>query len=909
MGLVNPIDWEQYPFVNTGYQYALDVVEGRILACTYVRGACQRFLNEYAKENDIWYFNPDKAEKYLTAVQRFEHVIGTWKSKNIVFAPWQCFVWMNIMGFIIKETGFRRFRISHVEVSRGNSKAFHILTPVPTPDGIKLWKDIDIGSNLFDRNGNICKVIGKNEVHIPEAREVVFSDGARIITSDKHLWFTESTKERDRRYLNSKLPYESVKTTDEIMETLKYSDGSSNHAIRNSLPVKGVREISYAYFKGYWIGNGALNDCKVTCHYDDAKNIFDLLTQSGLNISPPKKVKNKNAFYMRVYGGKEHIEEFRKNGVKHIPEWVIGASLQSRMELLKGLMDSDGTCHVSSGLCSYGTIHESLAKSVRNLVCSLGIKATIQKEFIKDKPHVKNGAEYFYRVSFTTDKEVFNLKRKQDRARSKSPVNSLRYIKEINILPRKYPMFCVEVDSPDKSYLIGEEHIPTHNSTMASQALLYFLALDENIQGNQIATVASKKDQARIVLDAARAMAKKAPRFLLEKGVKVQAHTIVQPESNSVARALSARDDGLDGLNDVLAICDELHAMTREVFDVIYSGMSKRKDSLTLCITTAGFDMESVGYSQSQYAKKVCLGEVEDDQMFAIVYTLDEEDIKNDKNIFNEEVWIKANPGYGDSVDPVTMLAKAKKARETPSDLPNFKVKHLNIWLSEANSFFDVNKFKLCAKPEMKLSDFKGQRCRVGVDVASHIDLTSIAIVFKKDGLYHFFDKSYIPEETVNRVRNSLYDNCIGQGFLTKTPGEAIDQAFIEKEIMDLVKDFRVEDCLLDPWNAVNLMQSLQKKRVPVTEFRMNVSNLSEPTKTLDSLIRKGKVRYNGSPLLEWCLGNVVCKKDAADNVFPRKNHEKLKIDPIIAILFSLASLLQDEQKGSMYADRPMRFL
>ncbi len=447
-------------------------------------------------------------------------------------------------------------------------------------------------------------------------------------------------------------------------------------------------------------------------------------------------------------------------------------------------------------------------------------------------------------------------------------------------------------------------------STMASQALLYFLALDENIQGNQIATVASKKDQARIVLDAARAMAKKAPRFLLEKGVKVLAHSIVQEESNSVARALSARDDGLDGLNDVLAICDELHAMSREVFDVIYSGMSKRKDSLTLCITTAGFDMDSVGYSQSQYAKKVCTGEIEDEQMFAIVYTLDEEDTKNNKNIFNPDVWIKANPSYGGSVDPVTLLAKAKKAKDTPADLPNFLTKHMNVWCQNDTAFFDVQKFKECANPEMKLSDFKGQKCRVGVDISSHIDLTSIVILFKKDGLYHFFDKSYIPEVTVDRVRNTLYDNCIGLGFLIKTPGEAIDQDFLEKEIMQITRDFRVEDCLLDPWNAVNLMQRLEKKRVPVTEFRMNVSNLSEPTKTLDSLIRKNQVRYNGSPLLEWCLGNVVCKYDAASNVYPRKPNEKMKIDPVVAMLMSLASLLQEEQKSGIYTgERGLRFL
>ena len=446
-------------------------------------------------------------------------------------------------------------------------------------------------------------------------------------------------------------------------------------------------------------------------------------------------------------------------------------------------------------------------------------------------------------------------------------------------------------------------------SAMASQALLFFLALDDVVQGNHISCVATKKDQARIVLDSARAMAKKSPKFLLEKGVAVREHSIVQKDTNSMAKALSARDDGLDGGAEILAVMDELHAMKRETFDVVYGGMSKRTDSLTLCITTAGFDMESVGFSQSEYAKKLCVGDVEDDQMFAIVYTLDEEDIKNDKNIFNPDYWIKANPSYGASVDPVSFTAKAKKAQVTPADLPTFKVKHLNIWLSEYNSFYDLQKWDACKDEKIKIEDFKNQKCRVGCDVASHIDLNSIGYVFKKEDIYYIFDRSYIPEETVKKIRSSMYENCIGSGHLIQTTGEVVEQAILEDQLIKDKKFFQIQDLLLDPWNSISMMQRLKKERLPITEFRMNVSNLSEPTKKLDQLIRQGKVRHNGSPLLRWCLGNVVVKFDAAGNIFPRKSDERLKIDPIIALLMALASLLQDEAKEKIYADRGLRVL
>lgn len=438
-------------------------------------------------------------------------------------------------------------------------------------------------------------------------------------------------------------------------------------------------------------------------------------------------------------------------------------------------------------------------------------------------------------------------------------------------------------------------------SALASQCALYFLALD-NPKGNQISTIASRREQARIVLDSARQMAKKAASFRNATGVKVLAHSIIHERSNSKIRALSSDHTGLDGLQDILAICDELHAMKRETFDVVYSGMSKRSDSLTLCITTAGFDIDSVGFSQSAYAKKVSSGDVIDDQFFAAVYTIDDGD-----DIFDERVWPKANPGWGDSVDIETFRAKAKKAQEMPSDIPNFKVKHLNMWLSESQAFFDVARWDLCADTTLRLEDFAGEKCFVGVDLASKIDLTSIGFVFKKNDIYYVFDRSYIPEQTVKDVKNVLYDNCIGTGHLLSTPGEAIHYPNISKDVIEYSKKFKFAEVYYDPWNATSFAQELSKARLPMCEFRFNVSNLSEPTKNFDALIRQGKIRHNGSPLLRWCLGNVVCKYDAADNVFPKKNHERLKIDPIIAIIMAMAGHLQKDDVKSVYESRGIR--
>jgi phage terminase large subunit-like protein len=440
-------------------------------------------------------------------------------------------------------------------------------------------------------------------------------------------------------------------------------------------------------------------------------------------------------------------------------------------------------------------------------------------------------------------------------------------------------------------------------SAMASQAVLFDVGLD-NPKGNEVSCVATKTDQARIVLDSARAMAKANAKFLKSTGIEVLAHKIVHDASNSFVRALSSDDKSLDGLNDKLAVCDELHAMSRELFEVVYSGMSKRRDSLLLCITTAGFSTDSIGYTQSVYAKKVAKGEMKDEQFFSMVYTIDEGD-----DIFDESSWRKANPSYGHSVDPITFEAKAMKAKETPSDIPNFKVKHLNIWISEANAFFDLAAWDKCCDPTITLEQFFGQRCFVGIDLASKVDLTSFGYIFHKDGKYYLFDKTYIPEATVSQVRNALYDNSIAGGFLIQTAGEAIHYPTLRADFVALSKKVKIINALYDPWNAVSFAQECQNDRIEMVEYRMNTANLSEATKNFDALIRQGKIVHNGSPLIRWCLGNVVAKEDAAGNVFPKKSHEKLKIDPIISFIMAIAAWTQEDTSPSVYETRGVRFL
>lgn len=167
--------------------------------------------------------------------------------------------------------------------------------------------------------------------------------------------------------------------------------------------------------------------------------------------------------------------------------------------------------------------------------------------------------------------------------------------------------------------------VPRKNakSTLSSAIGLYMAFLDGE-GGAEVYSAATTRDQAKIVFNDARAMARKSPQFLAAKGVQVLAHGIVQIDTMSKFEALSAEGNSLDGLNVHCGIIDELHAhKTRAVFDVIETATGARTQSLLLLITTAGSNRAGICYEQRTYLTKILSGVHEDDTYFGIVYTID----------------------------------------------------------------------------------------------------------------------------------------------------------------------------------------------------------------------------------------------------------------------------------------------
>lgn len=92
-------------------------------------------------------------------------------------------------------------------------------------------------------------------------------------------------------------------------------------------------------------------------------------------------------------------------------------------------------------------------------------------------------------------------------------------------------------------------------------------------------------------------------------------------------------------------------------------------------------------------------------------------------------------------------------------------------------------------------------------------------------------------------------------------------------------------------------------------EFRATTQNFSEPTKELDAAIRAGRLRHDGNPVLEWCVGNIVAHYDARANVYPRKQRPEQKIDAAIALIMAIGRAMATVEERSIYEERGLLFV
>lgn len=368
----------------------------------------------------------------------------------------------------------------------GSGKAVTDNTVVQTPNGPFKISDLEIGQDIFGTDGKIYQVEGKYPQGLKEIWEVEFSEGTVIEASEDHFWTFQQRKNR-RRNDHGKFIFETM-TTKEIYENIDlFKKESSNYNVANVympnvLPVEyQEKELSLdPYFLGLLLGGASFKSNTISfsnAEEDIVHKFKDYVEFYGDRLAHMENNDyNIRTIEWRVQNVKTKLGQLNLldsySTDKFIPEQYLLSSVDQRLDLLKGLIDTDGYCDGSS--YEYSTSSEKLSRNVKTLAQSLGLTAKIS---IKEKPTYSYKGEtregntsYRLRIKPSKYFEKLHTSEKHENVWKKGQSSAQVWITDIRPTSREVEMTCISVNSPDKLFLI-EDFIPTHNTaSMISRA-------------------------------------------------------------------------------------------------------------------------------------------------------------------------------------------------------------------------------------------------------------------------------------------------------------------------------------------------------------------------------------------------------------------------------------------------------
>lgn len=442
--------------------------------------------------------------------------------------------------------------------------------------------------------------------------------------------------------------------------------------------------------------------------------------------------------------------------------------------------------------------------------------------------------------------------------------------------------------------------IPRKNgkSVIAAGVGIYMLCADGEY-GAEVYCGATTEKQAWEVFRPVKLMLEKTPALTNAAGVEIMAKNISIPADGSRFEPLIGNPG--DGSSPSCALVDEYHEHdSPDLYETMITGMGAREQGLMFLITTAGFNLAGPCYDKRRQAQQMLDGVMPNDELFAIIYTIDADDDWQDPNTL-----IKANPNFGVSVSEEFLLKQQRDAIRYPSRTNAFLTKHLNVWVSARTAWLNMADWHACGNPELTLDQMEGQECWLGVDLASKTDIASLGLLFR-DRLesgrdrWTAFTRNYLPEGAIERAGNNraAYESWQNAGHLVVTDGEEIDFDQIREEIKDLAAIFQINEIAYDPWRATQLAHQLMKDGAEIVEYRNTVQNMSPPMREMEAAITGKRFIHSDDPLFTWMASNVTAKSDAKDNIYPRKERNENKIDGIIAILMALGRAMNADAPG-----------
>lgn len=436
---------------------------------------------------------------------------------------------------------------------------------------------------------------------------------------------------------------------------------------------------------------------------------------------------------------------------------------------------------------------------------------------------------------------------------------------------------------------------------------LYCMSFDMEMEA-EIYIGATKEDQAKICWEQAASFINSpvANKALQQMGFYTMQRIVGFRPTKSKMRPLGGDSKTQDGINAHLAIIDEYHAHKDDgVKENLESSSVQRRQPITYHITTAGTNIASVCKNYEDSVLEVLEGIKIDHHLWIMIHDLDDDDDWED-----EKNWQKANPLLGNGLDIDNLQKEFIKAKNQPSKIPNFKTKHLNMWVDAPQIWIPNEIWKRNKVDILPLGNFGKFGSYAALDLSTTTDITAFVVVSEpdEDDFRYIRPFFFCPEDTIERRSKEdrvPYRFWRDAGFLIATPGEVVDYAIVEDVIQQQFPKLNIIRLEVDRWNATSVVTNLMEAGVEVSYFNQSIANMSFPTKTFEKLVFEGKLKHDGNPILEWMLSGCVVIADANENIKIHKgnsNKHGKRVDGIIATIMALGGSMSPKEEVSKYS-------
>lgn len=391
-----------------------------------------------------------------------------------------------------------------------------------------------------------------------------------------------------------------------------------------------------------------------------------------------------------------------------------------------------------------------------------------------------------------------------------------------------------------------------NGKTLLRSRIRNYMTFLDGEYGRRVYFVAPKLEQANLCYNALYEMIKKEPE--LSELIKKRRTDIYVESTNTTRKALAFNAKKSDGLNPSLCVCDEVSSWQGDAglkqYEVLKSALGSRKQPLLLSITTSGYSDESIYDELVRRSTAVINGDARETRLAPFLYMIDDVRKWNDINELR-----KANPNLGTSVSVSYMLEEIRIRERSLSKKVEFMTKYCNVKQNSSQAWLLTTEIMQCTGAPLRLEDFRGSYCVLGIDLSRTTDLTAACCVIERDGHLYVFCKMWLPGEKIEEasVRDNLpYKIYIQRGLLAGSGDIAVDYNDCFIWCKELVEKYRLYPLQVgyDRYNATYLTKQLQDYGFHCDDVAQGF-NLSPIITDLQRTIKSGRLHIGDNDLLK----------------------------------------------------------